>query len=693
MSDEKDSKSKHSTDKKASGASVVKAKAGGKKHAVLNNKINIFYDKPLPDYDRGVVKAYAAKETGGMKANCYALVCEKSLFPRLRQAISYIRISNPHVMKLIDHGVVYWAADDAERYVFVYETGREKRFVDETDSVALGMNLLHVRDAIVPFLSKVLSDFEDKKFCHGSLCLSNIYGIYDSGVLSSLLVGDALSLPYAHAQSALYLSPEKALADPVARGAGTFADDIYAFGVCLALLLRKNDPLDGKSHDEIIREKVRIGSYAALTGKDRFTGAMLELLRGVLSDNVEQRWTAIDIAAWVEGKRLSPKQPLKAKTASRPLVFGEKKYTQAVPLALDIPSHATIAVQMLENDEVITWLSRSLEDKEASKRFQVIAEKLGSERTRDYEARAVSYMLMALHPNAPLVYKNLSVFPSNLGRSLLCAMDGQEDLRPFTDIFSGDLALNWLAMQSRSDGFSTSLEGLLAACKAYLKKMKVGFGLERTLYSLLPEAYCMSPRLKKYLVYTPKDLLTAFEEKLGVSKVDGHLIDRHIAAFLMERETRVIEVYLYELNSGDESKVTLANLRCFGRIQARFKMKALPNIAKSFLPQLNFFYKRLHDRKKREQFKEKITKAAERGDLNEMIGLLGDDVLMTADHNRFVRAMEKHRGLQLEYDKNADNLNDQDKFNRNFGHNIAAMVSLGGAALLILMGMAGHFIG
>ena len=60
-------------------------------------------------------------------------------------------------------------------------------------------------------------------------------------------LGECLSAPSSYRLPALYEPIERALADNGARGAGGYADDMYSFGVSLAVILRSVDPLEGKN--------------------------------------------------------------------------------------------------------------------------------------------------------------------------------------------------------------------------------------------------------------------------------------------------------------------------------------------------------------------------------------------------------------------------------------------------------------
>ena len=98
-------------------------------------------------------------------------------------------------------------------------------------------------------------------------------------------------------------------ASPGGRGLGYTADDLYAFGVTIAVLLAGGDPAQGLESDALVQSKIHRGSYATLIGRTRLSLPMMEVLRGLLCDHRAERWTLHDMDLWLAGRRLSPKQP------------------------------------------------------------------------------------------------------------------------------------------------------------------------------------------------------------------------------------------------------------------------------------------------------------------------------------------------------------------------------------------------
>ena len=278
--------SETTNDKKDAPNSMENAKVPPKNGIVnfvdgFGDSVEILCDERLPEYDSGPALAYRARNKDGGAAEFFALVCEKHLTPRTTAAHIYQNISNGAIMPLISRGVAYWTPVKQERFIFLYRQISGKRIHQVGEEMALSWRQETVMETMVKPMAEMLRDFRDSSFFHGGIRPSNMFAANSTGKIENIVLGDCLALPPSYLQPVLFEPIERAMSQPVARGEGTAADDLYAFGVSLAVILRAHDPLLGMTDYEIIREKMEHGSYAAITGKDRFKGSILELLRGM----------------------------------------------------------------------------------------------------------------------------------------------------------------------------------------------------------------------------------------------------------------------------------------------------------------------------------------------------------------------------------------------------------------------------
>ena len=183
-----------------------------------------------------------------------------------------------------------------------------------------------------------------------------------------------------------------------------------------------------------------------------------------------------------------------------------------------------------------------------------------------------------------------------------------------------------------------------------------------------------------------RDVVVQIDKKL--EKDAGamtRLIDRHIAAFLLEREPQVIESYVFDMDSPHANEVIYAILSCYASIQKRNQIKALPHLAKAFLKQMQPCYDVFYDRELRKKVEENVKKAAEKGDLPGMLSYIEDIAAINKDRRAYNAALQEYHKLDAEHQEIQMNLIDRKRFNRSFGREISAMITSAIAAVIIMM--------
>lgn len=112
------------------------------------------------------------------------------------------------------------------------------------------------------------------------------------------------------------------------------------------------------------------GSFPALIGQDRFKGSILDLLRGLLQDDLSQRWTLSEVEEWLAGERLSPKRGQKRIKANRPIIFNGKKYVRPELLAYALKENPAECAHMIDSGELDNWLQRAIDNEDLKKRVE-----------------------------------------------------------------------------------------------------------------------------------------------------------------------------------------------------------------------------------------------------------------------------------------------------------------------------------
>ncbi len=665
---------------------------GGSVIARLDNKVDVFCDSPMPLYNSGVNKAYRASSKDGSKS-LVAIVCERHIMPRRSMTDVYRSIDDPMMVALFASGVVFWPLTKKEHFVFIYEDSLGKPILKAGDKAGLGWRAEDVMSALVQPMVKLLMGFRDRGFVHGAIRAENMY---DGGAVAQpprIVLGDCLSAPVSCTQPVLYETRHRGMADPLSRGLGTMGSDLYALGVSIAVLMRSNDPMRGLSDDEIIERKITIGSYAAVTGKDRFKGDILELLRGLLHDEDSQRWTIEEVMSWMDGRRLSPKQAMPRKKAPRPMALDEERYLIVPVMAMDLEKHSKAAKRVIEDGSLQLWIERSLEDEEMALRYEGLIADAPPHAGIGDPAVQLSVLSMVLDPEAPLRYKGMSVMGDGVGPALAEVAMLKKPFGPVVDLFNKSLLFQWLSYQNSTQYDITALFNKFEKAKRFIKTEKSGGGVERLIYFLSADVPCLSDVLTNYYVTSAEELLVAFEAVCKAGKAPTRFLDRHVVAFLYERDQKIIEPYIYDVNMDEPYRMVAADLHALAMIQRRYSLGAMPEIGKVMAPRLGILLKRFHDRKIHETLNKDIENFKKTGDLAKMSAALQNADLVKSDHIGFMTAMREYEIIEKERKILDEGMGNKEMFEVDSGRQIAAIVSVVASSVLILFVLLMFFSG
>jgi hypothetical protein len=654
--------------------------------AVFNNEIEILIAHRLPQFDKGPAAAYAARRMGESKSDYFAMICVNDLTPQTSYAPLHAGITNAGLVRLVSYGLVFWPPVQAQRYVFIYENAMSKPLIPAGTEAGLGWKPDFTMSVLIRPMISLLADMRQVGFVHGCINAGNIFYSENLEVPEKVLLGESLSVSPSFAQPMIYETLERAMADPAGRGPGMVGDDLYALGVTIACCLRHKNPLEGISSDAAIHQKISAGSFVALTGKERFSGSTIDLVRGLLFDDANQRWTLDEVLNWLEGQRLTPRQGLKSARASRPIPFNGGRYLRADVLAIDLFKNTNEALQMVENDSLMLWVERTLEDEDVETRLSEAVESLqDAVRGPGHADRVLARVSIALYPELPIQYRGLKFFPEGYPYALAHAVYNRRDLAPFAEVINQQFVIQWANSQRQMIGEMNSLPSRFDSCRAFLRQTTVGYGIERCLYYLNPDAPCMSEQLKGFYVRSPDDLLRAYEQIATRPNRPSMFIDRHIAAFLSVKERKVIDPYLGDLNASEHFRRILGNLKCFATIQQRGKIEALPNLCAWMADLLKPVYERFHDRGLREKMREKVDKMKKGGDLTKIAALIDNAEVQQQDFMGFQQALHEFGELRHEYNTLEAAMNNPVTFGRETGHEISAVVSGALSAILIVI--------
>jgi hypothetical protein len=610
---------------------------------MLGGCYSLLPDVPLPRFDSPHAEAYEARDLRQPIRPHFVLVCRRGLLPRVDILDRVSRIERTSMLKPLQWGVIDWLPAGGRRFAIVFEQPGGERVLGDAPDEFVPIRPEDIRQKVIARLEPLLQELSERVISHRAIRPDNLFYTDDSR--DTVVLGECVSAPPGLAQEVIYETIENGMAEPPGRGPGTPADDLYAFGVLLAVLLTGEIPCVGMTDQEIVAAKLKQGSYAVLCGRTRIPLSVLEPLRGLLCDDPAERWTAGDLKAWLGGRQQTPKIAALPPKATRPFRFAEAEHLDSRSLAYAMANDWPDAGQSLRDGKIVEWVLRSLGDEPQA---QLIGNTL---RRRQYAAaddgssddRTVSRVLMALDPKAPVRYKGLAVNIEGLGAALAIDYHRPEKVQLFAAMMRGRLPLAWFDAQPSNRPEFLSVKKLIEQTGSFLALTHPGFGMERCLYHLNPEWPCQSALLAQEYVYQAEDLLPALERLAGRGLPTGEPVDRHVAAFCAARSRHVPERLLNNLAAESAAVRHLAMLQILADIQQRTGPSRLPALSRWFASLLAPAIDEYRNRPYRKQLVEEVARVVEEGDLSELSILFDNPAARKADEQGFTLAQARHR--------------------------------------------------
>jgi hypothetical protein len=655
---------------------------------LLGTRTEIFPSSPLPDFANPNVPAFMARLKDDAASDLVAYVCTGALPGRFDIVNGMRNIDHPAVLRLVDSGVVSWP--DGVRYgTLVYRRPLAPRFMRSLDETRAPLNEDTINRYFVTPMIGALTEFLRTGIVHGAIRTTNIF--WQAGSTASPQLGECLTLPPGIGQPALFETIERGMTMPSGRGPGHHTDDCYAFGVMIALLVLGHNPFKGLDDHAVVQAKMERGSFNAIIGHHRLSPTHSELLRGLLTDDPRQRWTAADLDQWLGGRRLTHKSSDADRRASRHIEFAGHEYWQVRSLANALANHVPEAARLIGNGTLDKWLRRSLGDEDkADDLADAVASIKEGGKIGNYEDQLVARACIALDPRAPIRYRGLSIMPAGVAGLLVEAIVTGGNVQNLLDIIDSQLVIFWVDMQKEMKTELVPLAQQFERLAGMVEKTSYGNGVERATYELNPAIPCLSPMLRALYVTSVRGLLPALERVATSSARARDPMDRHIAAFLVVRD-RKSELLFDAMSSPDNApRRALAMLTLYADMQNRHGPESLPGLAQWLLPLIEPSLKRYFGKSLREGLQKQIRDTAERGNLGALQQIVDNPQRLQRDEQEFIAARLLYLSILKEINALEGKMANRDSVVDSVGAPLAASISgfIALAAVMFAIGRA-----
>lgn len=619
----------------------------------LGERFEIAPSQRLANFDSGMAEAYAATDRVDPSRKVYALISPGHLANRGLSLAPTRNAAGGYLMWPVASSIVDWPVgiDSGDvlwgrRPAFIYVIPSGERVVGPDGQLPQMSEAILIKAFIQPAI-QLLRDLILIGCSHRAIRPRNMY--FQSGDSGEIMFGDCLASPPGTGQPASCETVDNAMSDPIGRGAGSVADDLYAIGATALMLYLGRDPVAHLSEEQIINAKINMGSFSTLAGGEKLAPGLAEMFRGLLCDKISDRWTIKHLDGWMTGAHFNPVLPSIPQRASRPLKFCGGEYLNKPALAHAMSRHWNEANVLIAGVDFDNWLKRGFGDEKAADKMMRVtglANAYGpASGVRD---RTLSRYIILMGGPLPLSYKDISTSFIGLGAMLSHYYERSEKVQQIAEMLNARLPNAWIEEQPNLRPEQMQLRRSLELVDKVIDRPGPGYGLERVLYELEKGTPCKSALIADYYVVSSVDLLPAIDAAIPGAAHGTLPMDRHIAAFIAANMKRSMDGELLDLaNKNDEIAYRTAVLRLIAIVQRVHQNYDLPRLAQVIVEMLGPVIDAFHNAGIRNHIRAEIERHAAGCRFDEMLLLLdGEGSLRHADNNGFAHAMQAFANLE-----------------------------------------------
>lgn len=658
------------------GPGAFEAAPGTSHSVVLNDRFQIEPDQPLGGLDLPSAKAYAVTDLRSPGRPLFALVRAPGLVSRVNAMAILRGATGQSVLALVEWGVVEWPLAGRRCMAAIYQRPLGGRFAETYASAGVQLAETEIAMRVLRPMIKTLAWLESRSFAHRAIRPNNFY--YLEADKKTLVLGDCLMAPPGFDQPVVFETVERAMASPGGRGEGGLGDDVYALGVSIVFMLLGKNPVGEMTEDEVIDGKIEHGTYHFLCAKERIPLGTVDLLRGLLNDDANERWGIEDLEQWAAGKRLPPPKKKPLRRAPVAFAFKGRDHTNVRTLARAFANSPDEATKAIADGSLELWLRRDLKDIEladavATSVAVAKGQGPGIEGADDF---LVAKICIFLDRAAPIRYRGFSFMPEGFGPALAVEFmrTGNADIP--AEVVARDVPPLWFAAQ---DAFMPAFPGLqksFAQVRTWLQRREIGFGVERVLYELNPSLPCQSALLEGEYVATIGELLPALDRAAATQDTKLRPLDRHIAAFIAARFSQDVGPHLAALATPDKERSAIGMLSLLALLQWRLEAPAVHGLTAWVGRHLGPAISSYHSRTTRRELEREAPQVVREGSLPELFDLIENAEKRRHDEQGYAAAIAEHADLEAEIDDIENNKEERGKEALQMGQQAASMTSL-----------------
>ena len=653
------------------------ADAASYEPATLKNRYLVFPAMPLTDLDTPTASAYGVEDRREPGRHLYALVCTPGLPTRTRTMVDLRNQPVHGIVPLVDFGPVHWGPLEQSCQVVIFERPMGGRLIDMFANQPIKISEYELGRRIIEPISQALAELKAVDIAHRAVRIDNLY--FMDKDREELVIGECVTSPPGYDQPQIYEPLDRAMAMPAGRGYGDTDDDIYAVGITAIFLLLGHNPVAKFSNDELLAGKTELGSYQCLCGHERIPLPLIEPLRGMLSDDANERWNLDAMEQWLSGQKKTPIQRRPAPKPKTAYKFAGRDHVTPRTISHVFSKNVPEAAKAIKGGKLELWLRQSLSqpDMADSITSTLAVTKVHEGSPDGSDDVLVSKVCMRLDPTAPIRFKGFSFMADGFGPASAIEYLRKGNFQIPGEILARDLLGYWAACQLPVTADITSMGRTFQTLSGFAKINDMGFGLERCLYELNRSLPCQSELLQQSYVDHIEEMLPALDAAAEHVDKRSRPMDKNIAAFIATHFKFDIQPHLKALSAPKEETSLIGMLSLYALMQWRLSKDPLYGLSSWLGGLLQPAIGTYHSRSTRHTIEQEIPTLVRQGSLPELFDLIDNAERRSKDNTDFDEAQIEFAHAESEIQaivgEDADH---QEKLALQAGEKTTAMVAV-----------------
>lgn len=651
----------------------IETSSGGS--AVLRDRFLIDGTKPLPAYDSPNARAFAVEDRRDLSRNLFALITTPGVPIRTTEIRRLKSSPGSGIIDIVEWGTVFWPTLERRTTAIVFERPLGGPALQQIRKGNPRLTEYDIPRKIIQPLIDGIRHAHSAGVIHRNIRPSNLFFLDEE--CQDIVFGECVSAPAGFDQPTIFEPIERAVANPAGRGEGTMVDDMFALGATLVVIITGRNPTDRIKGEDLLYQRLNVGSYATICGNAKIPMSLLEPLRGLLADSPEDRWTIDQVEMWLSGLKQTPMQKKSATRGDSPFRFGGRDHVNARTLAHAFNRQIPDAVQTLKDENFHTWLKRSLKADELSETLKGFLDNANFHKDdfQGTEEHLIARACSVMDPTGPIRYKGMSICMDGFGPMLASEIIRNGNVQDLAELVNRDVWQFWTG--NRASFMDTiDIARSFTQIKSWLGINDPGYGLERCLYELNPGITCQSEYVIEESVINIESLLPALDQAANNADARSKPADRHIVAFIAARFNEEIDPHLRALASPKEGTSVIGMLSLLAFLQWKLRADPVYGLASWVGGVLGPAINGYHSRTTRAEIEREIPRLVRKGSLPELFDLIDNAEKRQEDQHGYADALDEYIACAMEVEEIEGTGSELTEKAEKTGQKTAAMISI-----------------